>query len=124
MKVDGNKPMIDTVLNLLFRCSHRHLTRPITPVTKNGAAHGDTYVVCLDCAKQFRYDLKNMQLGKAIDHYDEASVVPTQAPRPRKTALKYAFGVGVPLAVLLGAAFGGRKPGKDAKPSRRDSQGR
>ena len=28
--------MIDTVLNLLFRCSHRRLTRPMTPVTKSG----------------------------------------------------------------------------------------
>lgn len=30
--------MIDTVLNLLFRCSHRRLTRPVTPVSKAGHA--------------------------------------------------------------------------------------
>jgi hypothetical protein len=26
--------MIDPVLNLLFRCSHRHFTRPVAPITK------------------------------------------------------------------------------------------
>jgi len=27
----------------------------------------DTYVVCLDCGKQFEYDLKTMRLGKVIN---------------------------------------------------------
>jgi hypothetical protein len=45
--------MIDTVLNLLFRCPHRRLTRPVTPANKAGVPSGETYVVCLDCGKQF-----------------------------------------------------------------------
>jgi len=28
--------MIDSVLNLLFRCPHRRLTRPVAPLTKPG----------------------------------------------------------------------------------------
>lgn len=59
-------PVIDTLLNLIFRCAHRRLTRPLTPVGMQDAPV-DTYVVCLDCGKQFQYDLKEMRLGKVID---------------------------------------------------------
>lgn len=59
--------VIDSVLNLLFRCSHRRLTRPVTPTVKAGMPHGQTYVVCLDCGKQFAYDVKEMRIGKQID---------------------------------------------------------
>ena len=48
--------MIDTLANLLFRCGHRQLTRPITPRSEPGTPYIDTYVVCLDCGKQFLYD--------------------------------------------------------------------
>jgi hypothetical protein len=100
--------MIDTILNLLSHCSHRHLTRPFTPVSKSGAAHSETYVVCLDCAKQFPYDLNTMRMGKAIDHtHDHYVVIPTLA-RPRKT-MRYAFGIGVPLGVLIGSVLATRK---------------
>jgi len=58
--------MIDSVLNLLFRCSHRRLTRPVTPVSKAGIPQGQTYVVCLDCGKQFGYDLERMRMGKPV----------------------------------------------------------
>jgi hypothetical protein len=34
--------VIDTVLNLLFRCAHRHLMRPFTPLDKQGVPHGET----------------------------------------------------------------------------------
>src|ERR1017187_3452124 len=45
--------VIDTLLNLLFRCRHRRLTRPVAPITKAGQPHSQSYVVCLDCGKQF-----------------------------------------------------------------------
>lgn len=108
--------MIDTVWNLLFRCPHRHLTRPITPVSKTGVAHGQTYVVCLDCTKQFPYDLKTMQIGKPIAHSHEGGVIPPKPPRPRKSKLKVAVGLGVPLAVLLGSIFAGGKRKPEGKP--------
>ncbi len=99
MEVNGSKPMIDTVLNLLFNCPHRHLTRPFTPVNQAG-----TYVVCLDCAKQFGYDLETMQIGKPLEGSHEASVMHARMPHPQRTKLKYALaGAGVPLAVLLGS---------------------
>ena len=88
--------MIDTLLNLLFRCAHRHLTRPITPVSKAGIPHGETYVVCLDCAKQFAYDLKEMRIGKAIEHPHDACVLPSNMPTPGRTKVKYALGMAVP----------------------------
>jgi hypothetical protein len=115
MEVNGSKPMIDTVLNLLFNCPHRHLTRPFTPISKSGVAHSQTYVVCLDCAKQFPYDLNTMRMGKAIDHSHDHYVVLPKMPRSRKTIVGYALGIGVPLAVLIGSVFVGRKPKQQGK---------
>ncbi len=58
--------MIATVLDLLFGCRHRRLTRPITPVHKYGVPGSDTYVACLECGKQFHYDATKMRLGAPI----------------------------------------------------------
>jgi DNA-directed RNA polymerase subunit RPC12/RpoP len=58
--------MIDSLMNLLFRCSHKRLGRPVTPVTRAGQPPAETYVVCLDCGKHFSYDARNMRLGKEI----------------------------------------------------------
>ena len=58
--------VIDNLINLLFRCRHRRLSRPIAPVSKPGKARQEPYVVCLDCGKQFGYDLQRMRMGKAI----------------------------------------------------------
>ena len=51
--------VMQTLLNAVFRCFHRHLTRPIT----SPAIPKRTYVVCLDCGKQFAYDLNAMRIG-------------------------------------------------------------
>jgi hypothetical protein len=107
--------VIDTVWNLLFRCAHRHLTRPFTPLGEEGVPRRETYVVCLDCTKQFAYDLKEMRIGKAIDHSHDACVLPPGMPRPRKTKLAYALGVAVPVAVLVGAALTAKKPAAEKK---------
>src|SRR5262249_12135653 len=97
--------MIDSLLNLMFRCGHRRLTRPVTPVSKAGVPHGETYVVCLDCGKQFTYDLNEMRVGKAIDHSHDACVVPDAPVKPRSGKMKYAFLASLPLAVVIGAAL-------------------
>ena len=111
--------MIDSLLNLLFRCSHRRLTRPVAPITKAGQPHSQSYVVCLDCGKQFEYDLKEMRMGKAINHSHDAGVVPPNLPKPREAKMKYALMAAVPAAVVLGAVLKAKKtvakPG-DAKP--------
>ena len=93
--------MIDSVLNLLFRCSHRHLTRPLTRVGA-GVGQGESYVVCLDCGKQFVYDLETMRIGKPVKRSDAASVMPEKIAVPAKTKLKLAALAGVPLVAALG----------------------
>jgi hypothetical protein len=102
--------VIDTVFHLLFRCAHRHLTRPFTPLAKEGAPHRETYVVCLDCTKQFAYDLNEMQIGKVIDHSHDACVLPPGMPHPRRIKIAYVLGLAVPVAVLVGAALRARRP--------------
>ncbi len=50
--------MLGSLLNSLFGCSHQRTTFPLTPNHKMASAthrHG-TYVVCLDCGQEFRYD--------------------------------------------------------------------
>jgi len=84
--------VIDSLLNLLLRCSHHRLTRPLTPVSAKGVPPGKTYVVCLDCGKQFTYDLQEMRIGKPVDH-------PNQ-----RTKIKYALLL-MPIAMVIGAIF-------------------
>jgi hypothetical protein len=94
--------MIDSVLNLLFRCPHARLTRPVTPVSKAGVPHGQTYVVCLDCGKQFAYDLQQMRVGKPLESSHEHGVLHPDMPKPGGK-MKYALWASVPLAFLAGA---------------------
>jgi hypothetical protein len=102
--------MIDSILNLMFRCAHRRLTRPLTPVSKAGVPHGETYVVCLDCGKQFAYDLKEMRIGHAIEQTHDGSVIPRNLPSSHNTKLKFALGLSVPVAVLIGSVLRAKKP--------------
>ena len=62
--------MIDTLANMLFRCAHRRLSRPISPTARPGQPHEESYVVCLDCGKQFSYDAKEMRIGKVLKNSD------------------------------------------------------
>ena len=95
--------MIDSVLNLLFRCPHKRMTRPITPVSKAGVPHGDTYVVCLDCGKQFVYDLKKMRMDKRSTARKPPACCRPTCRQPRKSRLKLAaLASAVPVAWLLG----------------------
>ena len=116
----GLKPrrfqVIDTLLNLLFRCSHRHLTRPVAPITKAGQPHSQSYVVCLDCGKQFEYDLNEMRIGKAIDLAHDAGVLPPRMPLPPSTKVKYAVLAAVPVALVVGAVLKAKKePAKSGR---------
>lgn len=57
----------------LFGCAHRRCTFPIT-ATKPGSVASDgkssktTYVVCLDCGKEFPYDWQQMKLVASEKH--------------------------------------------------------
>ncbi len=100
--------MIDTVLNLMFRCPHHRLTRPVTPVSKAGQPHGETYVVCLDCGKQFAYDMQEMKIGKPLSSTSDGGVLRPDMPSPRDhKKVKYALWA-VPLAFFAGALL--RRP--------------
>ncbi len=65
--------------------------------------------MCLDCGKQFSYDLEEMRIGKPIDRSHGASVVPPDSPMPRKKKLKYALWATVPVAVAVGVALKAKK---------------
>jgi hypothetical protein len=52
------------LLALLFGCSHPRTTFPITP-GRRGFRTG-TYVVCLDCGKEFHYFWPEMKRGSEL----------------------------------------------------------
>jgi hypothetical protein len=96
--------MIDSIVNLIFRCPHKRLTIPVTPVSRDGKPHGDTYVVCLDCGKQFSYDLKEMRVGKPLPTSPETGVLPADMPGPRGSKLKLAImASALPLGIAIGS---------------------
>jgi hypothetical protein len=67
--------MMNVLMNALFGCSHRRTTFPLTPARKIGnALRNGTYVVCLDCGKEFDYNWQEMRIGAQV-----AGVVPARA---------------------------------------------
>ncbi len=64
--------MLQSILNSLLGCSHRRTTFPQTPGRKNagfqapGALRSGTYVVCLDCGKEFAYNWDEMRVGQQV----------------------------------------------------------
>lgn len=69
--------MLQSLLNSLFGCSHQRTTFPLTPARRSGyaapgAAHGKgTYVVCLDCGKEFAYNWDKMRIGVTLPNTTE-----------------------------------------------------
>jgi hypothetical protein len=62
--------MLNTFLSFFMGCTHSRTTFPITPLRANfspvsGQRHG-TYVVCLDCGKEFAYDWAEMRIGDPV----------------------------------------------------------
>jgi hypothetical protein len=79
--------MIEAVLRFLIRCSHRSMTRPITPVDHSGVARWGTYVVRLDCGTQLPYDWEKMCIGRHARRPRTGDVwKPTQTRRRRSTS--------------------------------------
>ena len=54
--------MLQSLLNAMFGCSHRRTTFPQT----TGRNKNATYVVCLDCGKEFAYNWSEMRLGQQV----------------------------------------------------------
>jgi hypothetical protein len=71
--------MTDALLNVLFGCTHRKTTFPLTSGQTLGFSTARTtlhrtYVVCLDCGKEFDYDWKEMRMGRAVLAHREVAV--------------------------------------------------
>ena len=61
--------MLQSLLNTFFGCSHARTTFPQTPGRKSqapSATRSGTYVVCLDCGKEFAYDWDGMRIGQQV----------------------------------------------------------
>ncbi|MGB7761596.1 MAG: hypothetical protein WBL61_17325 [Bryobacteraceae bacterium] len=64
--------MFQSLVDTLFGCAHSRTTFPMTPGRRNGAGTGNnstklgTYVVCLDCGKEFAYDWRTMRVGNPV----------------------------------------------------------
>lgn len=57
--------MIAKLLDAVFGCRHARYSFPITSKPLNraaGAPSKATYVVCLDCGREFPYDWKQMKI--------------------------------------------------------------
>jgi hypothetical protein len=54
--------MLQSLLNAMFGCMHQRTTFPQTPGHNKSA----TYVVCLDCGKEFAYNWSEMRLGEQV----------------------------------------------------------
>jgi hypothetical protein len=48
------------IVDALFGCAHRHCTFPRT--ARQPGSDSTTYVVCLDCGKEFPYDWQEMKI--------------------------------------------------------------
>jgi hypothetical protein len=85
--------MITSIFNAMFGCSHKRTTFPITlrsqissgaamsDAASSGAARKATYVVCLDCGREFDYNWKEMQMDSAVRTTKVSAVaVEVQAP--------------------------------------------
>ena len=56
--------MVQSILDALFGCSHQRTTFPLTAGRKNAASR--TYVVCLECGKEFAYNWADMRIGERV----------------------------------------------------------
>jgi hypothetical protein len=71
--------MFQSIINGLLGCSHRRTTFPLTPSRRSLGVDPDaprTYVVCLDCGKEFAYDWDEMRVGRAMVQIPVAEAQP------------------------------------------------
>ena len=62
--------MLQSFLNKMLGCSHNRTTFPLTPTRKNGApqaTRNGTYIVCLDCGREFAYNWSEMRIGQQVN---------------------------------------------------------
>lgn len=69
-----------SLIDLLFGCSHKSLSFPMTRRRSAAGAITGTYVVCLECGKEFAYDWQRM---KMLDSPSQSKVL---RAKPAKAA--------------------------------------
>jgi hypothetical protein len=79
--------MIKSLVKMILGCAHNKTTFPLTPLRNSkvsGEARRGTYIVCLDCGKEFAYDWKEMRIGKPTGELSVSpSVLHTGQTAPR-----------------------------------------
>lgn len=76
--------MIANFMDILFGCWHSNYSFPITSKQNRhtAAAHvTGTYVVCLDCGREFPYDWKTMKVVSAASAHSAGPVL-VESPEP------------------------------------------
>ena len=54
-----------TFIASLFGCAHARCTFPITATKSAENRHAKTYIVCLDCGREFPYDWERMKVMRS-----------------------------------------------------------
>lgn len=83
----------------------------------------ETYVVCLDCGKQFTYDWENMRLGRPVEIADGSpqETDEEKVPFRTKSKLRYLFwGSALSAVLVLGKMVQSRKRSPSAGASAED----
>ena len=70
--------MFADVFDMLFGCWHKNYSFPITPKKANNnrsyaSSVKGTYVVCLDCGKEFPYDWNQMKVLTRESEFTESA---------------------------------------------------
>jgi hypothetical protein len=78
-----------SLVNLLFGCWHKNYSFPITARGSRrtpAAALTGTYVVCLDCGKEFPYDWHEMKVVTSAPRQAKITAMPEPVRSLAKTA--------------------------------------
>jgi len=75
--------MFSKLMDIMFGCRHARYSFPITVRAGSGrtstALRTGTYVACLDCGKEFRYDWQEMKIVGSQSREIAQSLVSKQA---------------------------------------------
>ena len=78
-----------SLVNLFFGCWHRNYSFPITTRgsrRSSAAAQTGTYVVCLDCGKEFAYDWQEMKVLTSTPRSSKVTSISDAVTSLAKTA--------------------------------------
>ena len=54
----------------LFDCQHKRYCFPIT-MRRASNSYKETFVVCLDCGREYAYDFSEMKLGRPLSEVEQ-----------------------------------------------------